>query len=65
MKGIAHRIIQTCDRCGQLYNWAPGPGWCPYCDLTHAQRTKSLSDGSGPAEPCPVECCPQIHAVTS
>jgi hypothetical protein len=63
MRGIEHRSVQTCSRCGQLFCWAPGPGWCPYCDLTQAQRSKSLTDGSGKPEPCGSDCCPERKAA--
>jgi hypothetical protein len=52
-RGIQHREIQTCGRCGQPFVWAPGRGMCPYCDLTREQRQGPYERG----EPCVDECC--------
>jgi hypothetical protein len=52
--GIRHRAMQTCPDCGQQYQWSPGLGLCPYCDLS--ARARQVLDGEG--EPCPPTCCP-------
>lgn len=62
MRGIEHRIGQKCQRCGQTFFWAPGPDWCPYCDLTQEQRVKSMTDGSQKPEPCTAQCCEERSA---
>lgn len=52
--GFEHRRIQTCER-GHEFMWSPGPGLCPYCDLSDRARQ---SGPYGNAQPCPDDCCP-------